>query len=574
MRTLEVWAPLAERADVVVGEVKIPMHADGDGWHRATDARFAPGVDYWFSLDGGAHTPDPRSREQPAGPHGPSRIVDLGSFPWTDAGFSAPPLGSGAVYELHLGTFSPQGTFEGAAERLTHLVNLGVTHVSLMPVADFPGQRGWGYDGVGLWAVHRAYGGPQGLMRFVDACHARGLGVLLDVVYNHLGPDGNYLGRFAPYFTDEYRTPWGQAVNLDGAGSDEVRRFFCDNACAWLTDYHVDGLRLDAVHAYYDRSALHFLEELRQRVAERATELGRRLVLVAESDLNDPRLLWPDARGGYGLDAQWSDDLHHALHAWLSGERAGYYVDFGEVEHVAEALAHAFVYRGQKSVSRGRRHGRSADGLGADRFFAYAQTHDQIGNRALGERLVALAGHERAKIAAGLVLTSPFVPMVFQGEEWAASTPFLYFTDHTDLELGQAVSKGRRQEFAAFGWPEADVPDPQSEETFVRSRLVWTELDREPHRAMLDWHKCLLALRQERSDLRNPDLGSVRVSVGEALRIERERTTIVASLSPSRTSLRAGKRGVLLASQPNVTLSDGVLQMPGDSLAVIDGGYA
>ena len=574
MTSLRVWAPRAAKLEVVIGSARISMQPDADGWYGVSDPRLVAGTDYWLSVDGGPNTPDPRSRLQPSGPHGPSRVVDPASFSWNDSEFSPPELGAGAVYELHLGTFTPEGTCDGALARLDHLEKLGVSHVSLMPVADFPGRRGWGYDGVGLWAVHHAYGGPIGLMRFVDACHGRGIGVLLDVVYNHLGPDGNYLGRFGPYFTDQYRTPWGAAVNFDGPGSDEVRRFFCDNACAWLTDYHIDGLRLDAVHAMHDESALHFLEELKGRALEVERALGRRKLLVAESDLNDPRILRDSAQGGYGIDAQWSDDLHHALHAWLSGESSGYYSDFGSAEQVGETLRHAFLYRGQKSEFRGRRHGREPTGLGANRFLAYSQTHDQIGNRAKGERLVALAGTERAKIAAALVLTAPFVPMLFQGEEWGASTPFLYFTDHTDAELARAVSTGRKREFAAFGWPESEVPDPQDPQTFQRSRLLWDELAREPHRSLLEWHLRLLELRRARPDLRNPDLESVRVTVGECLQIERENTTVVATISPSGACARVRGSAVLLASHPEVRLSNGVLSLPPDSVAVLDGGTA
>jgi maltooligosyltrehalose trehalohydrolase len=426
------------------------MERGDRGWWHAHVPSGAPGLDYAFSLDGGEPLPDPRSPWQPRGVHAPSRLVDHQRFSWTDQRWQAPPLGSAVIYELHVGTFSPEGTFDGVIGRLEHLAGLGVTHVELMPVAEFPGVRGWGYDGVDLWAPHHAYGGPDGLKRLVDACHARGLAVLLDVVYNHLGPSGNYLGRFGPYFTSRFRTPWGDAMNFDGAGSDEVRRFVCDNARMWLRDYHVDGLRLDAVHAIADGSAVHILEQLAQEVEKLAASLGRHLVLIAESNLNDPRIVQPPSAGGYGIDAQWNDDFHHALHTVLTGERHGYYADFGRLADLATAFRRGFVYAGEYSVFRDRRHGRPAIGVSGNRFVVSAQNHDQVGNRALGERASLLMSEGRLHIAAALLLTSPFVPMLFQGEEWGASTPFLYFTDHAEPELVEAVRKGRCQEFAAF----------------------------------------------------------------------------------------------------------------------------
>ena len=384
-RRLEVWAPLVGRVDAILADAALPMRATGNGWW-ATDERFPMGTDYRFSLDGGRPLPDPRSRWQPDGIDGPSRVLDPESFEWSDAQWQAPPLASGVIYELHVGTFSVAGTFEGAIEHLDHLVELGVTHVELMPVAEFPGDRGWGYDGVDLYAPHHAYGGPAGLARLVDACHVRGLAVLLDVVYNHLGPAGNYLPQFGPYFTDRYGTPWGSAVNLDGPESDEVRRFFIDNALMWLRDYHVDGLRLDAVHAIFDMSALHFLEQLGAEVHELQAVLDRRLVVIAESDLNDPRLARAVDRGGYGLDAMWSDDFHHALHSLLAAETDGYYVDFGKLDDLARTLVEGYRYAGDYSVFRRRRHGRPAPDLDGRQLLGYLQNHDQVGNRALGER--------------------------------------------------------------------------------------------------------------------------------------------------------------------------------------------
>ena len=511
MAEFRVWAPTASQLDLVAGDERFPMKGpDERGWWGGT----ADVEDYAYSVDGGPAMPDPRSMWQPSGVHGPSRVVDHHAFAWSDAGWSGRTLDDALIYELHVGTFSPEGTFAGVAAKLDHLLNLGVTHVELMPVNQFPGRRGWGYDGVDLYAPHAAYGGPDGFKALVDACHARGLAVLLDVVYNHLGPSGNYLGQYGPYFTQRYSTPWGSAVNLDDAYSDEVRAFFAENAVHWLRDYHVDGLRLDAVHAILDTSATHLLEDLAVRVDELEAELGRPLVLIAESDLNDPRVIRDRNMGGYGIDAQWSDDFHHAIHALLTGERSGYYADFGSVAHLAKALRHAFVYDGAYSSHRRRRHGRAPTGLPPGRFLGYSQTHDQVGNRAQGERLSMLVGPGRQRMAAALVLCAPFVPMLFQGEEWAASTPFQYFTDHDDPVLGKAVSEGRRREFASFGWKPEDVPDPQDPETFSRSALNWAEAEQEPHAGVLDWYRRLVALRREHR-LDQGGFESVEVHSGE-----------------------------------------------------------
>ncbi|MDQ4024220.1 MAG: malto-oligosyltrehalose trehalohydrolase, partial [Actinomycetota bacterium] len=445
MIELTVWAPAAERVELVLAGGREPMERRAGGWWSVR-AGATPGDDYGFALDGGDPLPDPRSRWQPNGVHGLSRLLDHSAYEWSDAGWRGRPLASAVICELHTGTFTPEGTFVAAIEKLDHLVRLGITHVELLPVAQFPGDRGWGYDGVDLFAPHESYGGPEGLKRLVDACHARGLGVIVDVVYNHLGPAGNYLGSFGPYFTDRYATPWGRAVNFDGPGSLEVRTFFVDNALAWLRDYHCDGLRLDAVHAILDASAIHVLEEMQLRVEELETHLDRDLFLIAESDLNDPRVVNRREAGGYGLDAQWSDDFHHALHAVLTGERDGYYADFGTVGHFAKALREAFVYAGTYSEYRGRIHGRPATGLPGYRFLGYLQDHDQVGNRAVGERSSALMSPELLKVGAALVLTSPFVPLLFMGEEWGATSPFQYFTAHEDPELGRACSEGRRHE--------------------------------------------------------------------------------------------------------------------------------
>jgi maltooligosyltrehalose trehalohydrolase len=550
------------------------MQAGADGWWTATVEAAGPGSDYGFLLDGQGPFPDPRSFWQPHGVHGLSRVVDHAAFRWTDGGFQAPPLGAALLYELHVGTFTPEGTFDAAIGKLDHLVHLGVTHVELMPVNEFPGARGWGYDGVDLFAPHHAYGGPDGLKRLVNACHARGLAVLLDVVYNHLGPSGNYLGRYAPYFSRRYTTPWGDAVNFDGPDSDEVRRFFCDNARMWLRDYHCDGLRLDAVHAICDTAAQPFLEQLALEVDALQAQLGRHLVLIPESDLNDPRLLWSRERGGYGLDAQWSDDFHHALHTVLTGERDGYYRDFGALSDLAQALRQAFVYDGRYSAHRRRRHGRAPTGLGGHRFVGYLQNHDQVGNRARGERLSHLVSLGRLKIGAALVLTSPFVPMLFQGEEWGASTPFQYFTDHQEPELAKAVREGRRREFAAFGWQPEDVPDPQAPETFQRSKLRWQELVHPPHAEILEWHRRLIRLRRAEPALSDGRLERVHTRWDEAARwfvLERGPISVACNLAPQPqpVPLRPGNHATLLSAPPGLTAVDGVVALPPDGVAVL-----
>jgi maltooligosyltrehalose trehalohydrolase len=581
----EVWAPAAERVELVVGDARRAMGrasrggaAGGpdSGWWALDAPELGPGTDYAFSLDGSPPVPDPRSRWQPAGVHGPSRVPDHGQPDTRHTGWRGFHLPSAILYELHIGTFTPEGTFEAAVDRLDHLVELGVTAVSLMPVNAFPGRHGWGYDGVGLYAVHEPYGGPDGLNRFVAACHGRGLGVILDVVYNHLGPSGNHLGEFGPYFTDRYGTPWGQAVNLDGRGSDEVRRFFLDNALMWLRHYEIDGLRLDAVHAIVDTSAVHLLEEMAVEVEALAAQLGRPLWLIAESDLNDPRLLWSRDRGGYGLHAQWNDDFHHAIHAALTGEADGYYRDFGRIRDIATALRHAYVYAGRHSRHRGRRHGRPADGLAGHRFLGYSQTHDQVGNRAQGDRLGHLVGTESVKVAAAMVLMAPFVPMLFQGEEWATSSPFQYFTDHHDPELGDAVREGRRAEFASFGWDPTSIPDPQDPETFRRSKLRWDERDEAPHGEVESWYRELIALRRSLPRLLEPGLEAVAVEFDEAERtlvMRRGGLTLGCNLGEATRAVEVGQGSgpteLRLASHDHVRLADGRLHLPGPSAAVL-----
>ena len=574
MHTFCVWATRPNQVQVHIAGRTLPMRRDQSGWWTAEVESVEPGSDYGFVLDGTGPFPDPRSPWQPNGVHALSRVMDHAAFHWTDSGFQPTPLAAAILYELHVGTFTPAGTFAAAIERLDHLARLGVTHLELMPVAEFPGNRGWGYDGVQPFAPHHAYGGPEGLKQLVDACHTRGLAVLLDVVYNHLGPSGNYLARFAPYFTPRYSTPWGEAINFDGPQSDKVRRYFCDNALMWLRDYHFDGLRLDAVHAILDSSAVPFLEQLAAEVRQLGSELGRRLVVIPESDLNDPRLLWPPERGGIGLDAQWSDDFHHALHALLTGERTGYYGDFGTVADLAKALSNAYVCDGRYSAHRRRRHGRPPTGLSGCHFLGYAQTHDQVGNRPQGERLSQLVSTARLKIAAALTLTSPFVPMLFQGEEWGASTPFQYFTDYLEPELAKAIRDGRHRELAAFGWKTEAIPDPQAPDTFLRSKLIWKELSREPHAGLLDWHRQLIALRKRLPALLDDRLESVQTRFDESARwlaVERGPVSVVCLVSEraQRVPVPTGAQTILMASDDSIQVANGCVIMPPDSVCIL-----
>jgi maltooligosyltrehalose trehalohydrolase len=480
-------------------------------------------------------------------------------------------LAAAVVYELHIGTFTEAGTFRGAIPRLRDLAQLGVTHLEIMPVAEFSGVRGWGYDGVHLFAPHHAYGTPDDLKAFVDACHAHGLAVLLDVVYNHLGPVGNYLTKFGPYFTHRYTTPWGDAVNLDGPRSTEVRRFLCDNALMWLRDYHFDGLRVDAVHALIDTSGVHFLEQLSREVETLGAMLGRHFVLVAESDLNDPRVIQSREAGGYGMNAQWSDDFHHALHAVITGERTGYYRDFGSLASLSRAFRNAFVYAGDWSGHRQRFHGRDPGGLPGWRFVVAAQNHDQVGNRAQGERLVHLTSVGRAKVAAALVLCAPFVPLLFQGEEWGASTPFQYFTAHEDPHIGRAVVEGRRNEFAAFGWTPGDVPDPQSMETWIRSRLNWNEREDPPHADLLAWHRALIALRRDHPSLRDGDYRRVEFDIvdDQVFVVRRGGIEVACNLSTRLAFVPAEGRHLALASAPDIRLDERGIWLPPDTVAIL-----
>jgi maltooligosyltrehalose trehalohydrolase len=570
-----VWAPWPQRVELVVGDRAHRLERDADGWWHSAEGVLRPGDDYWFRVDGDK-LPDPRSPCQPVGVHGPSRHVGHAAFPWTDHRWQARPLSTALIYELHIGTFTPEGTFDAAITRLDHLVELGVSHVEIMPVAEFLGDHGWGYDGVDLFAPHHAYGGPDGLKRLVNACHAKGLAVLLDVVYNHLGPSGNYLSRFGPYFSDRHSTPWGPAINFDGEYSDEVRRFFCDNALMWLRDYHFDGLRLDAVHAIVDTSAITFLEQLATEVDELKAHLGRHLVLIAESDLNDPRVVRPWEAGGFGLDAQWSDDIHHSLHGVITGERSGYYADFGSLANLATVMRQPYVYAGQHSQFRKRRHGRMPFNLSGDRFLAYQQNHDQLGNRARGERLTHLASVDRVKIGAALVLLSPYVPMIFQGEEWGAASPFQYFVDFgSEPDLARAVAEGRRKEFAAFGWMPEEVPDPNDLKTFLGSKLHWEEIPHPHHADMLDWYRRLIQLRRQYSAFTDGRLDYVTAAADEQqqwLRVERGPITIVCNFAREERTVPLVAGGgcfVQLASKPPGDCSGAAITLSPESVVVL-----
>ncbi|MGA5203899.1 malto-oligosyltrehalose trehalohydrolase [Streptomyces variegatus] len=575
----EVWAPQAGRVTLRCDDVTRALERDPEraGWWRG-EAEARDGSRYGFALDDGPVLPDPRSRRQPDGPDGLSAVVDHERYAWR-AQWRGRPLPGAVLYELHVGTYTREGTLDAAAERLGHLAELGVSHVQLMPLCPFPGTHGWGYEGVSLWAVHEPYGGPEALKRFVDRAHALGLGVVLDVVHNHFGPSGNYLPVFGPYLTDTHHTPWGAAVNLDAPGSDEVRAFLIGSALAWLRDYRIDGLRLDAVHALVDTRAFHFLEELSTAVDALAAETDRPLFLVAESDLNDPRLITSRAEGGLGLHAQWNDDFHHALHTTLTGESQGYYADFARARlgGLAKTLTGGYFHDGSYSSFRERHHGRPLDRtrVAGHRLLGYGQTHDQVGNRAQGDRLSALLSPGLLACAATLILTAPFTPMLFMGEEWAAGTPWQFFTDHTDPELADAVRRGRRREFAAHGWKEEDVPDPQDPATRDRSCLDWSEPEREPHARVLAWYRQLLALRNGQPDLTDPDLADTKVAHDEERRwiaFRRGDVLVAVNLAAESAALPLGvpHARVLAAWEPvEKPGADGVVRLPGESAVVL-----
>jgi maltooligosyltrehalose trehalohydrolase len=574
MHRFRVWGPRAKRVSVVVDGERYAMASEPRGRWAATVEKAHAGSRYGFLMDGEkTPVPDPRSERQPDGVHGLSELVDHSAFAWNDEGWRPPTLASSVLYELHLGTFTEEGTLDAAIGRLDYLRELGITHIQLMPLASAEGARGWGYDGVALYAPLEAYGGPDAVKRFVNAAHQHGLAALIDVVYNHFGPSGNYTGKFGPYLTESHSTPWGGAVNFEDAGSAEVREFFIENALMWLRDYHFDGLRIDAVHAFIDRSATHFLEQLEEAVRTLGNHTGKQYAVIAESDLNDPRLVTAREAGGYGLDAQWSDDFHHALWVVLTGERTGYYQDFGSMADLAKAIQEAFVYQGQYSPHRKRNHGRSIGALPADRFLGYIQNHDQVGNRAQGERLSHVVDIGRAKIGAAMVLLGPFVPMLFAGEEFAASTPFQYFTDFQEKELGRLVSEGRRREFVAFGWAPEEIPDPQAQETFLRSKLRWEESGQSIHAEMLEWYRRLIALRREEIALTGTELRQVEVSFDEAqkwLRMKRDAIEVVFNAGASEVSLPVSpSHEMVLTSTPEVVCDTHHVRMPAGSVAIL-----
>lgn len=570
MRGVDVWAPDAERVELVLQGETAPMTRAGDRW--TSDRPVAAGQRYAYLIDGRGPFPDPRSMYQPDGPNGASELVDLRAFSWTDDAWNGAPVQGAVIYELHVGTFTADGTLDSAVDRLDHLVRLGVSIVELMPVVTFPGDRGWGYDGVDLYAVHPAYGGPHALARFVDAAHARGLGVCLDVVYNHLGPSGNYLSEFGPYFTDLHHTPWGSAINLDAPGSNEVRRFIIDNALMWLRDFHLDALRLDAVHALVDERATHVLEQLAIETDELATELGRSLNLIAESDRNDPATVTPRATGGaggLGLTGQWADDVHHTLHVLLTGETQGYYSDFADPDAFAKIATTPFFHDGTWSSFRGRDHGRTVVPALTPgwKFVASLQTHDQVGNRATGERLSHLIAGDRLAAGATLLLTLPFTPMLFMGEEWGASTKWAYFTDHQEPELARAVSQGRRAEFAEHGWGD-DVPDPQAVSTSDDSTLQWEEVSEPGHARLLLWYRELIRLRRVEPALADPTLGVTDVRrVGDVLTFQRGRCTVVVNLS-AQPAVHAVDGDVQLLATWDAALDHGAIRVAPDGSVI------
>lgn len=498
-----VWSPQARDMSVHLlpgsggaTDRVVPMKKNSAGYFEAAIEGVSPGARYVYRLENGSERPDPASRFQPDGVHGPSQVVDFGAFVWTDSSWAGLELEDSVFYELHVGTYTVQGTFDALIPHLSDLRELGITTIELMPVAQFPGSRNWGYDGVQPFAPQNSYGGPVELQKFVDAAHGLGLAVALDVVYNHLGPEGNYFNEYGPYFTDKYQTPWGKAINFDAADSEAVRNFFIQNALHWLENYHLDVLRLDAVHGIFDFSASHFLADLQTAVTALETRLHRKLHLVAESDLNDSRILRAPAQGGYGLHSQWSDDFHHSLHALLTGERAGYYADFGDVLHLAVTMGNGWFYAGQHSNFRRRKHGNSPAGLAKSNFVVCIQNHDQVGNRARGERLSEQLDFEGLKLAAGVTLLAPFVPLLFMGEEYGEKAPFQYFTSHSDADLIEAVRKGRREEFSAFAW-EGEIPDPHDEKTFLNSKLNHELKNQEPHRTLRAFYRELLGIRRE-----------------------------------------------------------------------------
>ncbi len=569
----DVWAPRPSNVRLAVGDDVVPMHRGDDGWWTPTGPVPDGEVDYGYLLDDSA-TPvaDPRSRRQPAGVHERSRTFDPAAYAWTDQSWTGRQLAGAVIYELHIGTFTPEGTFDAALGRLDHLRSIGVDFVEVMPVNAVNGTHNWGYDGV-LWsAVHEEYGGPAGYQRFVDGCHAAGLGVIQDVVHNHLGPSGNYLPLFGPYLKSGANT-WGDLVNLDGAGSHEVRRLILDSVAMWLGDMHVDGLRLDAVHALEDTSEVHLLEEMAIEVAALSAHQRRPLTLIAESDLNDPRLVTPREAGGYGLDAQWSDDFHHAVHVALTRETDGYYADFEPLGALAKVCERGFFHDGTFSSFRDRDHGVAIDtaAMPTWRLVVCTQNHDQVGNRATGDRITASLDDEQLACAALLVFTGPFTPMLFQGEEWAASTPFQFFTSHPEPELGTATAEGRIAEFERMGWDPAVVPDPQDPATYVRSKLDWDELGGGRHARVLEAYRRLAALRRSLPSLTDPAFDRTSCTVDENARLftmRRGDLEVVVNFGDAPATVAVEGAVLHFGTGPGVRL-DGTLTLPPHAGALV-----
>lgn len=510
---ITVWAPLAKKIliHIEADHSVLPLQQCADGYWTLQTAALQPGGMYRFSVDNGQPYPDPASLSQPHGVHGASQALRLNDFDWQDAHWTNPPLEEYIIYELHTGTFSTEGSFAGIQAQIPYLKKLGITAIEIMPVAQFPGSRNWGYDGVFPYAVQATYGGAKGLQELVQACHLEGIAVILDVVYNHLGPEGNYLGIYGPYFTGKYKTPWGNALNFDDAWCDGVRDYFVENALMWFRDFHIDALRLDAVHAIKDFSAVHLLQQIKERTNSLMEEEGKNHYLIVELDLNDTRFINPAAKGGYGMDAQWIDEFHHALRITAGEEPRGYYSDFNGIEHLAKAYRDAYVYDGQYSPHRNKKFGIPATENEGKQFIVFSQNHDQVGNRMLGERTRALHTFEMQKLLAASVLLSPFLPMLFMGEEWSEPAPFLYFVSHTDPELAAAVRNGRKAEFAAFH-AQGEAPDPMAQDTFDNSKLHWDLQAQEPHKTVLCYYTALIQLRKSHPALRIPNRNGLNVT--------------------------------------------------------------
>lgn len=517
-----VWAPYAEKVDVKVTSDKsrmIPMKKDRHGYYEAVDDSIVEGDEYFYLLDDFKERPDPASRSQPYGVHGPSKVTDSSSFRWSDEQWSNPPLKNYIIYEMHIGTFTEQGTFDSAIDKLDHLIELGITAIEIMPVAAFPGNRNWGYDGVLPYAAQICYGGVKGLKAFVNACHLKGIAVILDVVYNHIGPEGNYLEDFGPYYTDRYHTPWGKAINFDGQGSEGVRNYILGNALYWIEECHIDALRLDAVHAIFDKSETHILKEMHDDIKG----LKKRAYLIAESDLNEPTLIKSECDGGYGLDGQWNDDFHHAMTAYLLKKQTGYFQDFGSIGDIAKAVTEGYVYDGRWSTFRGKKHGSSSKGIPADKFVNFLQNHDQIANASQGMPIGKVMGDDRHRLAALILFFSPEIPMLFMGQEWASTTPFNYFTDFGDPALQEAVSEGRKKEYASLGISKG-FSDPSALQTFQDSKLDWG-WNRDP-RALdfFEYYRRLIQLRKEHTCLTSGNVDFTNIEFNEKkrwLKIER-----------------------------------------------------